>query len=193
MSQPKRSALPADARPATRRIRSALLAISAGTALALFCLILLLTWMRSDRLPELTRSRFEQSLAQWEKAEPANYDIEVRVEGPQPGVYRVTVRGGRVRGATRNGYPLRQQRTLGTWSATGMFRTIEQDMLHGENVAAGRAGPRPIQLLLRAEFEPTWGYPARYQRIQWGSQMEVVWEVTHFETDPDALDPPGNQ
>jgi hypothetical protein len=168
------------------------LAALAGGALGAVCFgVVCWVALRHDRLPELTAAQWQESLRRWDRVAPANYDIEVRVQGPQPGVYRVTVRGGQVESATRNGYPLRQLRTLGTWSVPGMFGTIERDLMHVQDVATGRDKPDTCQLLLRAQFDPRWGYPARYQRVEWSSQTEVVWEVTHFDADPKVQEPVG--
>ena len=139
------------------------------------------------RLPQLTREEFDRAMALWESVSPENYDIEINVEGRQPAVYRVEVRGGHVRSATRNGNPLRQQRTMGTWSVPGMFGTIEQDVIAVEQVESGSADRYTPRLLLRAKFDPKWGklgIPTHYHRIQWGSHTEVRWEVTHFEINP---------
>jgi hypothetical protein len=115
-----------------------------------------------------------------ESRAPANYDIEVRVTGSQPAVYRVEVRGGEAQAASRNGEPLLTRRTFGTWSVPGMFSTISRDIEAVERHAAGQAERFTPRLTLRAEFDAEYSYPKRYRRIQQWSTVEVAWEVSEF-------------
>lgn len=110
-----------------------------------------------------------------------DYDIEVAVAGTQPATYEVRVRDGQAIEAFRNGKPLNQRRTFGTWSVPGMFSTMSRDVEAVERRERGEADPSTPRLTLRAEFDPKYGYPKRYQRIEWGSPVEVTWQVTHFE------------
>ena len=103
------------------------------------------------------------------------------VRGSQPATYAVQVRNGQAENATRNGRPLNQRRTFGTWSVPGMFSTMQRDVEAIERRARPNADPNLPQLTLRAEFDSRYSYPARYRRIEWGSPTEVSWEVTRFE------------
>ncbi len=131
------------------------------------------------RLAEINRASFDAARAKWKANGPANYDIEVAVEGLQKAVYRVQVRDGKAVSATRNGAPLTDPRTIGTWSVPGMFDTIASDVEHSEE---------PIEINSReshyvtplAAFDEQYGYPARYRRIEWGSDVEASWTVTDF-------------
>jgi hypothetical protein len=117
----------------------------------------------------------------WEANAPPNYDIEVVVRGSQPATYAVEVRDGRPEVALRNGQPLLQRRTFSTWSVPGMFSTMSRDVEVVERFEQGNASPSAPRLALRAEFDERFGYPTRYRRIEWGSPVEVSWEVTKFE------------
>jgi hypothetical protein len=104
----------------------------------------------------------------------------VAVAGRQAARYYVEVRAGEVRVATRDGQPLRQERTRGTWSVPGMFGTIQTDIANLEKQQAGTADPTTPQLLLRGVFDPQLGYPVRYLRTElrkWGNNLEVSWEA----------------
>ena len=105
-----------------------------------------------------------------------NYEIEITVQGRQPGRYRTTVQDGEVVSAEFNNNALTNPRTMSTWTVDGMFRTIDYDVQDQLNRDA-----QDPELTLRAEFNPQYGYPQKYQRIQWGSLNELTWEVTRFE------------
>lgn len=131
------------------------------------------------RLAEIDRASFDAARAKWKASGPASYDIQIAVEGLQRAVYRVQVRDGKAVSATRNDAPLTDPRTIGTWSVPGMFDTIASDVEHSEE---------PIEISAReshyvsprALFDEQYGYPARYRRIEWGSNVEASWTVTEF-------------
>ncbi len=122
-----------------------------------------------------------------------DYDVEIEVKGLQPAKYHVEVRKGIARKALRNGRPLRQRRTLGTWSINGMFSTMASDVEHLRRSEQGREQSDTLHLELRAEFDSQWGYPLRYHRLEqvrFGNNRSVSWQVTKFkvtETDSDNL------
>jgi hypothetical protein len=142
-----------------------------------------------DPTPALTPDLFHAAHERWQTSAPPNYDIEIRVSGPQPATYRAEVRGGQAQAAWRNGQPLTTRRTFGTWSVPGMFSTMSRDVEQLEREAAGKADPRLPGLILRAKFDEKYSYPARYSRIEWGSRkgttaQGVTWEVTEFKVLP---------
>jgi len=143
--------------------------------------IIALRWWQADPVPTLSPQQFYEAREQWEAAEPANYDIEIVVSGSQPATYEVQVRDGQAEVALRNGQPLRQRRTFGTWSVPGMFSTMLRDVQVVERSSSRNPDPTLPRLTLRAQFDPQYGYPARYRRIQQGSPVEVSWQVTKFE------------
>ena len=65
-----------------------------------------------------------------------------------------------------------------------MFGTMSRDVETLERHAAGRADATTPRLTLRAQFDPQYAFPARYRRIEWGSDVEVAWEVTEFRVAP---------
>jgi hypothetical protein len=156
-----------------------------GVAAALGALGLV-SMIRFDAPPALTPERYYEAKAQWQAAAPPNYDIDVEITGPQSAHYRVEVRGGEPSFAQRNGVPIKQRRVYGTWSVPGMFGTMSRDVEAIERRAAGKAGADEQELVLRAQFDPVYGYPVRYERIEWGSargstSTAAMWEVTRFE------------
>lgn len=142
---------------------------------------------RQSRLPGFTRKEFDEGWSQWQSVAPADYRIKTVVEGRQPAEYEVVVREGRIVKATRNGQPLTQQRTMGTWSVPGMFDTIELDLDTTEETQ-----PR-LQLTLRGEFDEQWGFPRRYLRNDYTSKTETQWTVIEFEPQGTTVLPGGVQ
>ena len=138
-----------------------------------------------DPTPRLAPAEFYAAFERWKASPPPNYDIEIEVTGPQAAVYRVEVRDGQPAAAWRNDQPLKQRRTFGTWSVPGMFSTMARDVDAVERRAAGQAKPGEVELILKAEFDPQFHFPRRYQRIEWGSRRgsdakTATWEVKEF-------------
>jgi len=157
--------------------------ILTGIVGAAFGLYVMLMAQRSGGAPKFTQTDFNEAQKRWSVAGPASYDIEVDVSGRQPATYRVQVRSGQVSAAFRNDLPLKQRRTMGTWSVPGMFDTMSRDVSNRELVGSGKASRGTPQLSLRCQFHPEFGYPRIYQRLEhrkFGSNMEVTWRVTRF-------------
>lgn len=167
------------ARKTLRRL-SLLLAAFLGTIVGVAGVLIVVAVVRSNRWPTITDEAFEQAQQRWRQHGPADYNLEVKVSGPQPATYRVEVRQGEVLSAARNGSPLTQRRTFDTWSVPGMFATMRRDVENVQRVASGNADPDTPRLTLFGQFDPEYGYPQSYHRIQWGTDMEVSWEVTEF-------------
>lgn len=151
-----------------------------GAAVGGIATLLVIRALNRDPTPELTPAIFHAEHERSQAAVPPDYDIEVRVTGTQAATYRVQVRGGQAQAAWRNGNPLTSRRTFGTWSVPGMFSTISRDIDALERHAAGKADQFTPQLTLRAAFDAKYHYPEKYRRIEWGSPVEVEWEVIEF-------------
>lgn len=181
-STPQTSASPARSpqspAPLFRRI---LVGLAVGLALGFVAMVTLAMFTRGEVSPRLTPEIFRAAMAKWKQEQPRDYNIEIKVRGNQPATYFVEVRDGDPQRALRNGKPLTQRRTFGTWSIPGMFATMSRDVDALERRAAGQADKFTPDLHLRATFDPRYGYPARYRRLQYQSSVEVEWEVTRFE------------
>lgn len=156
-----------------------MLAVILGALLALATVAVFFVVFGVRRLPTIDQARFDAAQKLWNEKGPESYDIEVAVTEIEPAVYHVAVRSGQVKLATRNGSPLTQRRTLGVWSVPGMFTTISVDLKHATDpieVSAGNVN----YVTPQGEFDPQYGYPARYRRIQWGADNEASWVVTKF-------------
>ncbi|QDU27692.1 hypothetical protein ETAA8_27810 [Anatilimnocola aggregata] len=177
---------PVQTRPSdgVRRIgfgRTFVLWLIAGLLLGAIGTLFALRWQYADPTPEVTPADYHAAKEKWKANAVENYDLEVQISGTQGATYRVQVREGQAIAAWRNDLPLRQQRTFSTWSVPGMFGTMSRDIEVLEKHATGKADALTPRLTLRAEFDAKYGYPARYRRIEWGSPVQMVWQVTKFE------------
>ena len=199
-----------DAKPQARKRRRSTLVLAAalGTAFGLACVGLIWLFALRDPLPPLSAAEFEEAQRRWRENGPADYDLQVRVEGRQPATYRVEVRRGEPIAAFRNGRPLPQKRTWGTWSVPGMFSTMASDFRHVAAVERGRADHETPRLGLYGIFDSHYGVPRRYRRVTWSqgreesmaqrvgrepglasggnAEMEVSWEVIEFVIQPNS-------
>ena len=167
--------------PPAPLFRRVLIGLAAGLVVGLVVMIALALVPRGSASPRLSPELFREAMAKWKRDQPRNYDIEIQVRGNQPATYFVQVRNGDAKRALRNGQPLTQRRTFSTWSVPGMFATMSRDVDALERRAAGQGDKFTPELNLRATFDPRYGYPARYRRLQYQSSMEVEWEVTKFD------------
>ena len=171
---------------ADRRLSCIGIMIGGGLALvAVFIGVSL--WARQGRLPEVDVDLHAQEFAAWQRVAPTSYDIEIQVTGRQPALYAVRVRDHKVTTATRNGIPLVQRRTMGTWSVPGMFDTIESDLINEAGDRDDRLTRDSPRVIVRTRFHPKWHYPDAYQRIEWGSHYEVEWKVVKFTVVDEAM------
>lgn len=173
---------PASTAPPTRRKRWAWLGLLmlAGMLFGLAAMLGITVIARQGRLRPLTPEAFETARQRWETHGPEDYNVLATVSGRQPASYRVEVRGGKIRSALRNGQPLRQRRTMGTWSVPGMFGTIAADLESQRRIADGTANATTPHVRLRADFDTQLGYPIRYHRMELrgqGGNYEIAWDV----------------
>lgn len=129
--------------------------------------------VRAGQTPTISRAEFEAARTKWADSKPGNYQITVQVKGMQPGIYEVGVENNIATSASFDGRDLKRQRTFGTWAVTGMFETLARDF---------ETNDKENYLLLKGEFDPTYGFPKRYERIEMrtGAHDALQWEVTQF-------------
>ena len=160
------------------------LAAVTGAALAILILLGFAVISKSEPLPQLTDEAFDAAWLRWQANDLASYNIQIDVSGPQSATYLVEVRNHQVVLATRDGFPLKTQRTLGTWSVPGMFDTVEVDLDRRDSAVTEDAGKNPFTLRLSCLFDEEYGFPSRYRRNELGTQMQVHWKVTEFNALP---------
>lgn len=133
-----------------------------------------------ERLPELTLEKLEAAEKLWEAEGPQSYDLDLVIEGAQPGVVHVEVRDGVTTAMQRDGLAPSQRRVWDVWAVPGMFETIERELQLADDPQQEMDASAGATVDLRAEFDPKFGYPARFHRIVFGGGPEVYWRVTSF-------------
>lgn len=130
-------------------------------------------------LPEIQPVDLEAAQVVWNRAGPADYDLTVQLTGRQTGELKVIVRNGTAMGMTRNGAPMRQERTWEPWTVPGMFETLTTDFENREH-AVEKFGVEPGSIHMRCEFDPLYGFPSHYLHQIYGRHQDLEWTVTEF-------------
>ncbi len=169
-----------EARPSERAASGSRPAVAALVILAAIVVIWLV--MR-DSTPRLTREAFEAGRDRWRSAGVDEYSSTLTVHNPgQTGTtYRVDVRGGRVVRFTMND---REAPANEAYSMAGLFEILEREL----ELASGR-GPGSLEgAVLRAEFDPRYGFPRVYKRIAPERKSTFI-EVVAFDVPGDVSGP----
>ena len=133
-------------------------------------------WLGPRKLIDIDQEIVEQNIAIWEKNQPNSYNIQIEVKGNLNGVYDVHVKDGQVVKAYFGDRELKGTRTLQTWSVPGMIRMLELDLANQQ-----RLQKKGIKLMVRAQFDSEYGYPARYQRLDYSNRQAASWTVVKFD------------
>jgi len=133
-----------------------------------------------ERLPELTNEKLAAAEKLWDARGPKSYNLDLTIEGAQPGVVHVEVRDGVTTAMQRDGLAPQQRRVWDVWAVPGMFETIEREIELAADPQHEMDAAANASVDLRAEFDPQFGYPARFHRIVFGGGPEVYWKVTSF-------------
>ena len=167
--------------PPRRRSRAPAVALGVllGVAVAAGGMFALSIAHRGEQMPRITRQDLEAAARRWDEHGPASYDMDISIGGRRPGPVYIEVRGGRVTRMTRDGVVPSQPRTWEYWTVPGQFDTIRQDFDSAET--PGGFGVLAVtETIFRAEFDPRYGYPRRYERTVLGTNLDVDWTVTSF-------------
>jgi len=130
-------------------------------------------------LPEIDENDWIAAQRRWQSAEVRSYDMTVVLGGRQTGTLKTSVRDGAVTRITRNDVPMKEERTWRPWTVPGLFDTLETDF---DNAAhrAEKFGNADVHIVMRAEFDPQYGFPRRYLHQVFGQFQDLTWEVTEF-------------
>lgn len=170
--------------PPKRRWRGFVVGLVLGLAVVV---ILPAVWNAREggrRRERLTRAAYDEASRRWDEQAPANYNLDVEVTGNRPGKIHVEVRDGQAVHMVRDGVEPRQRRTWYYWTVPGMLDTIGQELEKIDDPARGFGAPAGSEVILRAEFDETLGYPVSYSRVVAGQNLDMGWKVTDFETVP---------
>jgi len=157
-----------------------LLLIVAGILLLIYAVLLLARWTLRDDTPLLTDDALAKAEERWQTSGPASYDLELELGGARPGIIHIEVRNHQVTNLTRDG-KTPPKRTWYVWSVPGMFDTLTRSLEIAADPATEIDATKDTRWILRARFDPKFGYPQSYRQIVVGTGPEVTWEVRHFE------------
>lgn len=127
----------------------------------------------------LTRERLREARRRWREKDLKDYDLEIRVGGSQRAFHRIQVRGGKVVRMTTGGADV-GSRPGRYWTVEGLFGFLETELEHAGKPERAYGVKDPSQVVLRAEFDPEWGFPRRFLRHVMGRSLEARWEVISF-------------
>lgn len=130
-------------------------------------------------MPQISEADLDAAEAKWKANEVLNYDLVVAIGGRRTGEFRTTVRDGRAIAMTRNGTPLTEERTWQPWTVPGLFDTLRIDFDNAANPTKA-FGSADVQVVLRAEFDPQYGFPRSYLQQVYGRLDDLTWTVTEF-------------
>lgn len=173
---------PAVTAPLRRRTRrsSVIVGVVSGALLTLVSAVIIAVVLYRDPLPLLTAQSLAVAEQRWRDAGPKSYRLSVEILGRQPGVVELTVRDGEVTEMTRDGRAPEQRRTWAAWTVPSQFDMLHLELEHEKNSEQGYGAPRGSQAIVKAEFDPKYGYPRRVRRQVLGANLDMEWRVTRF-------------
>jgi len=150
-------------------------------AMAVAAGLLTYAFLNRNTTPLLTRAEYEAAADRWNASGLTDYNLDLALAGNRPGKIHVEVRDGQATKMERDGVVPRQERTWYYWTVPGMMDTIAEELEMAESPAQSFNASGASEVIQRAEFDPTYGYPRKYDRVVLGADFETHWEVTKFE------------
>lgn len=147
-----------------------------GLALGVGAVVL---WGLREPSKPLDRAALATARSLWSERAPRSYVLELETEGAMSGRHRIEVLDGEVAGMTTGGTAATPSAWT-YWTVDGLFAMMEAEL---DNAASPRAayGVDAGEVVLRARFDPEWGYPDFFLRHVMGSRQGVEWRVVRFE------------
>jgi hypothetical protein len=162
------------------KLRGLMIGLALGVAIGLALVVAVMVLFFRASAPVVTRQTLAEARRRWAEHGPHSYVVDLALRGSQSGAIHVEVRNGVVVDMTREGRRPKQRRTWDYWSVPNQFATIAQDLESAQAPQQAFGVSSPAQVLLRAEFDARYGYPAFYQRTVMGGSSQVEWRVTRF-------------
>lgn len=135
----------------------------------------------SDSVAELTLEELDDAKTKWKQNGPDSYELEVHYNSSDAEMYiQIVVVNKAVVSGIRDGTTL-DEADASRWTIPGQFVRIREDV-----IAMSDRSKRPniredARLVPRAEFDPKFGYPVRYELKGIQTPLQYEWEVTRFE------------
>jgi Family of unknown function (DUF6174) len=173
----------------TRRTRRQILVFAAVLVVSMLALVgktfLYFAKPKQQPIPLLTIEEFDRAKRTWESSGIDSYDMDLAFNGgSNHDIIHLEVRKGMVTTMTKNKKPPAQERTWDEWTVPNQFSMIAADM--AKEAHGGFSTREGVVIVLRAEFDPEFGYPKKYvlEVVQGRSPLNSNWAVTHFQAVP---------
>ncbi len=150
-------------------------------AMAVAAGLLTYAFLNRNTTPLLTRAEYEAAADRWNASGLTDYNLDLLLSGNRPGKIHVEVRDGQATKMERDGVVPSQERTWYYWTVPGMMDTIAEELEMAESPAKSFNTSGASEVIQRAEFDPTYGFPRKYDRVVLGADFETHWEITKFE------------
>ncbi len=182
------SAEPLGDQPAA--VRSAGSSSSLSRRVALFALILCVSFLATavvlvlvlrDRTPRLTEARLQEAHRLWEQQGPDSYRMQLRKLGNRTDAVTIEVRDRQPVSFVLNGSADFPRRVWSYWTVPGMFETLEHELAGSADPRGAFGASEGATATMRAEFDPTYGYPRYYLRSVDPDPLNSGWQVESFE------------
>lgn len=181
---PAPSDIPAAEPPGKLTARSIVLGLALGLSVTLAIGLVAAVWLLRDPMPRVSAESLEAAIRRWDEAGPGSYRLQVELSGSQQGAIHIEVHDEQVVAMTRDGVAPSQRRTWDYWSVPSQLEMIAQDLDSAEDPEAAFGVSSRSQVVMKADFDPRFGYPRVYQRAILGTGSELRWEITSFEVLP---------
>jgi hypothetical protein len=161
-----------------RRLFAFIFGLSLGLAGGLLGLMLCLLLYLRDPMPRIDAQSLDAARARWQAEQPKDYDLKLELTGNQTGRLVVQVREGRPQQVERQPGRSPPQRTWDYWTVPGLLEVVEGEL---DCAADAAKDPNAPPIVVRGEFDPRYGYPARFRRTSLGGGAQIGWRVLSFE------------
>jgi hypothetical protein len=182
LEQPTAVVLPAKSAPQRRMSAGAWAICLLFAFLGGLCgVVLALYLMREPAPPPLTSEVLEAAAARWADHGPPSYNLDVEVTTENVSKYHLEVRDGQFTGMSIDGRPISRRASGEYWTVPGQFDILRTELENCANPAKALKVNDPNWVVLRAEFDPKYGYPLRCQRDMLGRGPTMKWKTLKFE------------
>ena len=157
-----------------------MLGLVLGGGIAVLAIVAGLILFVRGSTPLVTAESLDAAEQRWRQSGPTDYQMDLTLTGLQAGEIHIEVHHGEVTSMVRNGQTPKQRRTWDYWSVPNQFEMIRQDLESAQQPAQAFGASDRSQFVMRADFDPHYGYPIYYQRIVLGTPHDISWRVTRF-------------
>ncbi len=136
-------------------------------------------WLIVGRGPDpLTPEGLAAARQRWSAKGLGSYLLEIETRGPAGARQVVEVRDGEVVRMTTGGVEATRE-AWHFWTVEGLFSFLDTELANAADAERTYGAPAG-SVVLKARFDPEWGFPARFLRHVLGQRDSVEWQVLRF-------------